>query len=174
MFSICSVVSNSSLISSNLTLVADFGLDVRDDDVHSLNRHLVQLEVVRREAIVGNDNVRILLRRLDVLFEGRLCLVLVSLQELCQRYLLVLIAQGILKDASRQSDIVISVNEQGQVKHLAQFFVTEDKSTFNDDDIARLHIALRLKSHLVELIVYREVERLPLAQLLDTSLLIGQ
>ena len=47
MFSISSVVSSSSLISSNLTLVADFGLDVRDDDVHSLNRHLVQLEVVR-------------------------------------------------------------------------------------------------------------------------------
>ena len=80
--------------------MVDLGFDVRDDHVDSLNGHLVQLEVVRREPVVGNNDVRILLSRLNVLLKGWLRLVLVRFEKLSQGDLLILVPDSVLKDAS--------------------------------------------------------------------------
>ena len=58
---------------------ADSRLDISDDDIDTLNSHLVKLEVVWGEAIVRNDDIGILLGGLDILFKGRFSLVFVCL-----------------------------------------------------------------------------------------------
>lgn len=63
-------------------------LDIGDDHINTLNSHLVKLEVVRRETIVGDDNVGILLGWLDVLLKSRLRLVLVCSEQASERDLL--------------------------------------------------------------------------------------
>ena len=67
----------------------DGALDVRGDDVDTGDRHTVELEIVGRESVVGNDNVRIFLGWLDVFLEGWLGFGLVSLEKVGERHLLV-------------------------------------------------------------------------------------
>ena len=61
---------------------ADSRLDICDDDIDTLNGHLVKLKVVGREAIVRNDDIRVLLRRFNVALKRRLRLILVGLEQL--------------------------------------------------------------------------------------------
>lgn len=77
----------------------------------------------------------------------------------------------ILQDSTRQSHVIIRVDEDGQVKGLPELLAAENEGSLDDDDVARLHVLLRLQSDLVEFVVDREVERLPVSQLLHTALL---
>jgi len=54
--------------------------NVSDDDVYSLDRHLVKFELLRAEAVVGDDGVGVLLGWLDEALKGRLGLLLVCLE----------------------------------------------------------------------------------------------
>ena len=81
-------------------MTADRTLDIRNDDIDSRNSHAIQLEIVRREPVVWNDDVCILLCRFDIFLKSGLGLVLVSLEELGQRYLLVGLQLCILEHAS--------------------------------------------------------------------------
>jgi len=105
---------------------ADRRLDVGDDHIDALDGHLVKLEVVGREAIVGDDDVRMLLGGLDVLLEGWLGLVLVNLEQVGQRDLLVRLLLRVLKHTPRKSHIVICVDVDGQVEILAELLTAED------------------------------------------------
>lgn len=77
-----------------------------------MNGHLVELEIVRREAIVGNDDVSVLLGWLNVALKSGLGLVLIGLKERGERNLMICISLGIFENTTRQTNIVIRVNEQ--------------------------------------------------------------
>lgn len=155
---------------SRFLWLTDGRLDVSDDHIDTLDSHLIELEIVRREAIVGDDDVRVLLCRLDVLLESRLGLVFVCLEQIGQGDLMVWLTLRVLQDSTRQPHIVISVDEDRQVKCLSELLTAENEGTLDDNDVAWLHVLLRLQPDLVEFVVDGEVEWLPVTQLLDSAL----
>lgn len=154
---------------SRFLWLTDGRLDVSDDHIDTLDSHLIELEIVRREAIVGDDDVRVLLCRLDVLLESRLGLVFVCLEQIGQGDLMVWLTLRVLQDSTRQPHIVISVDEDRQVKCLSELLTAENEGTLDDNDVAWLHVLLRLQPDLVEFVVDGEVEWLPVTQLLDSA-----
>jgi len=125
-----------------VSLLTDGGLDIGDDDIDTLNGHLVELEVIGGEPVVRDDDVRILFRRLDVALERRLRLVFVRLEQLGERLLLIGVLLCVFEDAARQTDVVIGVDEEGEVEHGAQLFSAEDEGTLDDDHITWCHLLL--------------------------------
>ena len=77
--------------------IQDYTLDIGDNDIDSLNRHLVQLEIVWGEPIVRDDDVGILLCWLDKLLEGWLCHLLIGPQESGKLDLLLIWSLGVLQ-----------------------------------------------------------------------------
>lgn len=105
-------LKEKSTSESAVTFATDRRFNVSDDNINSLNGHLVELEIVWRESIVWNDDVGVLLGWLNVALKGWLGLILVGLEERGEWNLVICFSLGILEDTARQTYIVICVNEK--------------------------------------------------------------
>ena len=101
-------------------------LDVSNNRVKTLNRHLVEGEIIWAESVVRDDNVCVFLCWLDELFKRGLRLGLVCLEEGGELNLLVSWPGRVLENTPRESDVIVCVNEDAEVKHTAQVLVAEE------------------------------------------------
>jgi len=77
------MVALVAIFSEFVSFETDRGFDISDDDVDTLDGHLVELEIIGREPIVRNYNVSIFLCWLDVSLKGWLRFVFVRFQQRC-------------------------------------------------------------------------------------------
>mmetsp|Transcript_5813 Transcript_5813/g.6932 ORF Transcript_5813/g.6932 Transcript_5813/m.6932 type:complete len:277 (-) Transcript_5813:16-846(-) len=140
--------------------------------LHQMVLQVVHDEVNRNSVLLGanlgsaprHNNVCILHRRLYKLREGRLHVAVVRLENTVD-------GSASLHDVSlktaRQTNVIVSVNKNFQVKHLVDLFVVEAENALEDDErgpfaLQARHIALA--SHIV---VVRDGHVFPATQLLQ-------
>lgn len=132
---------------------------MRHNNIDTLDSHFLWVQNVGAKTVVGDDRVRVFLRRLNELLKRWLCLFFVSLEKLNERNVpeFALLA-CILKNSAAQSHIIIGVDINAEIKQITQLFVAEDQSSLHDDQRARVHLLSVLEPDLEVLIVDRLVE----------------
>lgn len=99
---------------------------MRDNDIDSLNAHLLRVENISAKPVVWNDRVCIFLRWFNELLKCRFRFFFVCLKQLLERHMSKTCFACIFKHSATQSDVIICVNEDGKVKDFSQLLITED------------------------------------------------
>lgn len=75
-------------------------LDMSHNNIYALDAHLLRVQHIGAEAVVGYDRVRVLLRRFDEFFECWLRLLFVRLEQLWERDMLDALLASILEHSA--------------------------------------------------------------------------